>query len=169
MQRVLSSCFLGMASLALAGIASADPSNTLADVAQASEQAVVWGSAADEQCSTEALERYARRRAFTWRLMEQRAEERFNAELEGYERRLAFTEQLIQQRAQLSPAERNEFDAAVERYARLYAFTQQLQQERDDREAAEYVREFAIEEKKRAFTQKLLESRAHSASSPNNP
>lgn len=125
--------------------------------------------APDAQCASSVLEHYAQRKMFTLRLMEERERQQFVDALSFDERRRAFTEQLMRQRAELAENDRKQFEDQVARYARLHEFTLRLQDERDTREALEFARTLALQEKKRAFTQRLIESRrAKPTNSPGN-
>jgi hypothetical protein len=179
MQWVLRPLVIGLSSLAFgvtayaetssgSGIASTtetptegrlEPSSDMAS-AQPSSAATNSAEAAPEtQCSPAILEHYALRRAFTLSLIEQRERQRFESDLSDYARRRAFTEQLVQRRAQLSESDRRQFDEQVERYARLHEFTLHLEDERDLREALEFARDLALQERKLAFTRQLVASR----------
>jgi hypothetical protein len=115
------------------------------------------------QCSSTALEQYAQRRTFTQRLIEQREQQNFESELSAYEQRRAFTERLMQQRAQLSDADRRQFDEQVERYVRLHEVTLRIQDEHDLRDALAFAEDLAMQERKRAFTRRLVEARTQGA------
>ncbi len=112
------------------------------------------------QCTQSALEEYARRKSFTQQLIEQRARQNFESDLASYARRRAFTERLTQQRAQMSEAARKQFDEQVERYVRLREITLRIQDEHDLRDALAFADDLALQERKRVFTRKLVESRA---------
>lgn len=114
-------------------------------------------------CSANLLEQYARRKAFTLHLIEQREQQQFEAELAAYEQRREFTQRLTQQRAQLSEAAREQFDAEVERVTRLREVTLRLQDERDLRDALAFAEDLALQERKRAFTRRLVQERAQRA------
>jgi hypothetical protein len=156
MRQVLGSMVIGIVSLTFGGLAVAQ---TVSDRTNGgSESASAEPSPpTDAQCSSAVLESYARRRAFTQRLIEQREQQRFEEDVDHYVRRRAFTEQLMRQREPLAEADRTQFDEQVGRYTRLREFTLRLQDERDLREALAFARDFALQERKWAFTRKLIE------------
>lgn len=111
-------------------------------------------------CSSAELDQYARRRAFTLRLIEERERQKFESEVSWYAQRLGFTERLMGERARMADVVKKKFNEQVELYTRLREVTQQLQDEHDLQDALRFAEELALMERKRAFTQKLLASRS---------
>ena len=92
----------------------------------------------------------------------------FESEVDRFTQRRAFTEALMERRQQESQArEEAEFDAAVEQFVRRYEAAQRLVSAQLEREAEEFAAAATLEARKRAFTQRLLDTRSDAgASSP---
>ena len=163
MQRVFGSLILGLSLFTLGRAARAEPVQengfAIVDSTSTEPTSTEPTSTTYGQCSEPALEQYARRRAFTTQLIEERERQQFEAEVSAYERRRQFTLWLTQQRKQLTEAERKQFDQDVERHVRLYEVTLRIQDERDLRDANAFANDLAVQERKRAFTRQLVEAR----------